>query len=172
MRRAAVSIVLLLGVLVLTPVPAASAAPYCGIVWGSLEKAAPGLSQAPVSTVRTGRHTCYDRLVIDVTGDVGGYTARYVTQVTQDGSGAPIPTRGGAALQVTVNDPTTWAPANPLELRDVTGYQTFRQVVFAGSFEGYTTFGVGVRARLPFRVFVLDGPGSSSRLVMDVAHHW
>lgn len=30
----------------------------------------------------------------------------------------------------------------------------------------------GVRARLPFRVFVLDGPGSGSRLVVDVAHRW
>jgi hypothetical protein len=32
--------------------------------------------------------------------------------------------------------------------------------------------GLGVRARLPFRVFTLDGPGSMSRLVIDVAHHW
>ena len=40
MRRAIVSMVLLLGVLVLTPLPAAGAAPYCGIVWGSLDKAA------------------------------------------------------------------------------------------------------------------------------------
>jgi hypothetical protein len=29
-----------------------------------------------------------------------------------------------------------------------------------------------VRARLPFRVFVLRGPGSGSRLVIDVAHRW
>ena len=110
--------------------------------------------------------------MVDVAGDVGGYTARYVPEVTQDGSGAPIPTRGGAALQITVNDPAASVPANPLELRDVSGYRTFRQVVFAGSFEGYTTFGLGVRARLPFRVFTLDGPGSASRVVVDVAHRW
>jgi len=29
-----------------------------------------------------------------------------------------------------------------------------------------------VRARLPFRVFVLAGPGNGSRLVIDVAHRW
>ena len=52
------------------------------------------------------------------------------------------------------------------------GYRTFRQVVYAGTFEGYTSVGLGVRARLPFRVLVLDGPGTSSRLVVDVAHHW
>ncbi|MDQ1596268.1 MAG: hypothetical protein QOH40_2824, partial [Arthrobacter pascens] len=40
------------------------------------------------------------------------------------------------------------------------------------SFEGYTTLGLGVRARLPFKVFTLAGPGSGSRLVIDVAHHW
>ncbi len=42
----------------------------------------------------------------------------------------------------------------------------------ASSLEGQTTIGVGVRARLPFRTFVLDGPGSNSRVVIDVAHRW
>ena len=100
MRRAFLSVVLLVSAFLIVPVSPAAAAPYCGIVWGSLEKTAPGLSQAPVTNVRTGRHSCYDRLVIDVNGDVGGYTVSYVTQVVQDGSGEPIPTRGGTALCV------------------------------------------------------------------------
>ena len=37
---------------------------------------------------------------------------------------------------------------------------------------GQTTLGLGVRARLPFRAFVLAGPGDGSRLVVDVAHLW
>ncbi|BAS14136.1 conserved hypothetical protein [Arthrobacter sp. Hiyo8] len=45
-------------------------------------------------------------------------------------------------------------------------------MAFAGSFEGYTSLGLGVRARLPFRVFTLAGPGTGSRLVIDVAHMW
>jgi hypothetical protein len=49
---------------------------------------------------------------------------------------------------------------------------TFRQVVFDGTFEGQTQIGLGVRARLPFRVFTLAGPGGGSRLVIDVAHRW
>jgi hypothetical protein len=117
--------------------------------------------------------------VVDVAGDVGGYTASYVPEVVQDASGAVIPTRGGASIQITVNDPAydaagnaTYSPANPVELRNVAGYRTFRQVVFAGTFEGYTSIGIGVRARLPFRVFVLDGPGTGSRVVVDVAHRW
>jgi hypothetical protein len=66
----------------------------------------------------------------------------------------------------------TYKPADTNELSDATGYQTFRQVVYAGSFEGYTSVGLGVRARLPFRVLTLEGPGSGSRLVVDVAHFW
>ncbi|WP_315094656.1 hypothetical protein [uncultured Cellulomonas sp.] len=179
MKRAFLSVVLLVGTFLVLPASPATAAPYCGLVWGSLAESAPGMSQAPVENVRTGRHTCYDRLVIDVRGDVGGYTVAYVPQVLQDGSGFPIATRGGAALQIAVNDPAythnyvpTYYPANELELTDVAGYRTFRQVVYAGSYEGYTSIGLGVRARLPFRVFVLDGPGTSSRVVVDVAHRW
>jgi hypothetical protein len=50
---------------------------------------------------------------------------------------------------------------------NVSGYRTFRQVAWAGSFEGQTNIGLGVRARLPFRVFTMPG-----RLVVDVAHLW
>lgn len=157
----------------------ASAASYCGIMWGSLAKADPDMSSANVTNVRTGRQACYDRLVIDLSGKVAGYSVQYVPVVVQDGSGFPIPLLGDADLQVTVTAPSynqdgqgTYVPAAKAELSDVTGYQTFRQVAYAGSFEGYTSIGLGVRARLPFRVFTLDGPDGGSRLVVDVAHHW
>jgi hypothetical protein len=56
---------------------------------------------------------------------------------------------------------------------DVRGFRTFRQLAFGGSFEGNTTLGLGVRARLPFRVFVLPGKTfEPDRLVVDVAHRW
>jgi hypothetical protein len=64
---------------------------------------------------------------------------------------------------------STYDPRNPDELVKVRGWRTFRQVAFGGSFEGYTTIGLGVRARLPFRVFTLQNPG---RVVIDVAHRW
>ena len=44
-----------------------------------------------------------------------------------------------------------------------------RKVVSAGSFEGSTVIGVGVRAKLPFRADWITGPGQHSRLVIDVA---
>ena len=86
--------------------------------------------------VRTGRHECYDRLVIDRAPN-----AQFTAQPGQ-------------------------------EIADVAGYSTFREVAYGGSFEGYTTIGLGVRARLPMRVFTLPGPGNGDRFVVDVAHHW
>jgi len=173
-----IAVLMAVGSALVAPVPA-SAAPYCGLVWGSLAKTDSAMSQAKVTNVRTGQHYCFDRLVIDLNGPAGGYTVRYVPQVTQDGSGLPVPLRGLAFLQITVNAPAyddngnaTYNPANPNELTDVNGYQTFRQVAWAGSFEGYSSLGLGVRARLPFRVFTLAGPETGSRLVIDVAHFW
>ena len=48
-------------------------------------------------------------------------------------------------------------PVNSHNLVNVTGFGTFRQVVAAGSFEGVTSFGLGVSYKLPFRVLVADG---------------
>jgi len=151
----------------------------CPTGWGSLPEANSRMTLAPVTNVRTGRHACFDRLVVDIRGKAPGYDVRYVTDVTQDGSGFVVPLRGGAKLQLVVRAPSyddagkpTYKPAKARELSNVAGYSTFRQVAFAGSFEGQTTIGLGVRARLPFRVFTLAGPGSNTRLVIDVAHHW
>jgi len=158
----------------------ASADPDCATSWGSLEKAAPQYTQATIDDVRAGRHDCYDRLVIDLgTGTRTGYQIRYVPQFTQDFSGEPIPLRGAADLEVIVNARSydddynlTWDPPNHLEAVNVRGFDTFRQVVDSVSAEGQTQIGLGVRARLPFRAFVLTGPGSGSRLVIDVAGSW
>jgi hypothetical protein len=157
----------------------AQAAPYCGITWGSLAKqagnSAPASDGDDLAAVRSGRHACYDRLVIDITGtsDVNSYRVQYVSHVTADGSGFVVPLRGGAFLQITVAArPEGYDPANERELAAVTGYSTFRQVAWAGGFEGYSSLGLGVRARLPFRVFTLAGPGDAVRVVIDVAHRW
>jgi hypothetical protein len=161
------------------PGVAAAAPTTCSTAWGSQPKASTGSTLATVTNVRAGQQDCYDRLVVDVAGTVDGYSVKYVDQIGSIGSGEVIPVRGGAKLQVTVFAPAhdqdyepTYQPADVDELVDVSGYATFRQLVFAGTFEGVSEFGVGVRARLPFRVFVLAGPGTSSRVVMDVAHRW
>ncbi|WP_427892481.1 AMIN-like domain-containing (lipo)protein [Kribbella sp. GL6] len=150
-----------------TLAPMSTTAP-CPRGWGSLPKSDSRMVQSPITDVRAGRHACFDRIVVDLHGRAAGYDVRYVANVRQEGSGFVVPLRGGAKLQVVVR-----APAYaPLKVPNVNGYSALRQVAFAGSFEGQTTLGVGVRARLPFRVFTLAGPGSNTRLVVDVAHHW
>jgi hypothetical protein len=55
--------------------------------------------------VRTGRHACFDRLVVDVDGDLSGYRVEYVTSPTADGSGKDVPVKGGAILKIVADVP-------------------------------------------------------------------
>ena len=151
----------------------AAAAPYCGIYWGSLAKTSSNQTRAAVTGVRSGQHACYDRLVFDLGRGSGkvGYNVRYVSTVRSPSSGLPVPVSGGARIQITVTAPATKRiPANGTLA--YSGWRTFRQLKWVTSFEGYTDFGLGVRARLPMRAFVLSGPDGGQRLVVDVAHRW
>jgi hypothetical protein len=174
---------LAVAVLGLVAPASASAAPFCGITWGSLDKSSTG-GTGYLDDVRAGQHACYDRLVLDVFGNPSfrSWHVGYVSQVTEDPSGRPVPLRGGAFLQIGVQAPDhtpngtlTYVPANPRELVNVSGFRTFRQVAWAGSFEGTSSIGLGVRARLPFRVIAVTGlphTSNGTRVVIDVAHHW
>jgi hypothetical protein len=158
----------------------AAATPYCGITWGSTGKSGGTLSQASLIATRTGRHDCYDRVVFEFDGPVDGYAVHYGETYT-DGEGLAMSpyTAGDALLAVSLRAPayddahvSTYPHRTGDHVANVLRYRTLRDVVFAGSHEGYTTFAVGVRARLPFRVFVLTGPGQHSRIVLDIAHQW
>ncbi|MEV6371196.1 hypothetical protein FXF53_26970 [Micromonospora sp. WP24] len=159
---------------------AKTTAPYCGITWGSGPKAAGTLSTDPLVEVRTGRHDCFDRVVFEFAGPVTGHTVGYGETWTEGEGLALSPyTAGDALLRVSLQAPAyddEHLATVPYRVGEhaaiVLRHRTLRDVVFGGSFEGYTTFAVGVRARLPFRVFVLDGPGTHSRIVLDVAHQW
>jgi hypothetical protein len=195
MRRMLVFLVALVAVLVGTVVgvaPAVSAHraqdPYCGIRWGSHARQADVVTytSSRITDLRAGRHSCFDRLVIDLgasaTGspEVGyGYQVSYGPGPLDEETGQPVPMAGGAFLGVTVNAAAhddnynpTYAPADRLHAVNVSGFQTLRQVAFFGTFESQTGIVLGVRARLPFRVFILAGPGTGSRVVIDVAHRW
>jgi hypothetical protein len=153
--------------------PAVPDRPYCGIRWGIQPKQAGSMVQTRVRSVRAGQHPCFDRLVIGLgAGPRPGYSVRYVRQIVQDASGEPIEVKGGARLSIVLQAPArNGFPVNSHNLVNVTGFRTFRQVVAAGSFEGVTSFGLGVSYKLPFRVFIVAG-ASTSRVVIDVAHKW
>lgn len=136
----------------------------CATGWGSLPRATPSqdMSQAEITRVRVGSHTCFDRVVVDVNGPIGGVTAEYVNEILGNASGLPIPVGGKAFIMLVVRN-----PGNSVSIPAVAGFPALRGLVNAGSFEGVTLFGIGARARLPFRVFSV---GNS--LILDVAHHW
>ena len=170
---AAIAMVAMLGTAA-SAAPVAAQSPYCGIHWGSAPKHAGTMVQSRIRQVRAGEQACFDRLVIQLgTGQKPGYRVEYVARIIQDPSGKVIPVRGGAKLHITVLAPVRAGfPISSRHIVNVTGFRTFRQVVGAGSFEGITSFGLGVRAKLPFRVFILNGPGARHRLVIDIANRW
>lgn len=158
-----------------------ASAAYCETDWGSLPKSAETYSTRTVEDVRAAQHSCFDRIVVDV-GSFGisevGYDVRYVDTV-QGADGRTIALRGGASLQITVRAPAyddagraTYVPTDRTEVVPVAGYRTFNQAAWGGSFEGRTTLGLGVRARLPMRAFLLPAFDGGRRLVVDVAHSW
>ncbi len=177
MRRVVLAVAAMLVAMTVVPATAsagvsAGVAACAPVAWGSGLKTVYHGTGSAVTDIRSGRHECFDRLVIDLSGD--SYYVRYTDEVTQIGSGEPVPLRGGAKLFVMAYSPSydenfdpTYTPADLDEVVDVTGYRTFRQVAWAGSWEGTTDLGLGVRALLPFRVFTLPG-----RIVVDVAHQW
>jgi hypothetical protein len=166
-----------------TPDSAGSGVPVCAEIatWGtSLKESAP-YTGAELYGVRSGRHDCYDRVVFDVNGaDTVGYHVRYVESVHADGSGEPIPVAGDAALEVIVHAPDFASASSGHQpwrdpwkvgetLLDPRGWRALDAVKFAGSFEGQTTFAVGVDARVPFRVHTLPDD-AVTHVVLDVAH--
>lgn len=154
--------------------------------WNTEPESNSASSPSALYNSRIGRHDCFDRVVFDVNGpEPVGFDVRYVPEVTADGSGKPIPVAGGAALQVVVRAPAQGSAG------DTSGHQPgvifapsgahlhgpgglehwgcLREVRSAGSFEGQTTFAVGVRERLPFRVASFTDANQITHLVLDIA---
>ncbi|MEU9264020.1 hypothetical protein AB0E04_01040 [Streptomyces sp. NPDC048251] len=156
------------------------ASAVCETGWGSLEKRVSPTEdyKPPLVNIRTAQHECFDRMVLDFKGSAAGpigYRVKYVDKLTTPGTGE-IPVDGGAILQISVGpnyDPSTGSQSypgqhgQPLPGVDITGYQTFKDTRYADALEDAVLIGVGVRARLPFRVTQLD-----DRVVIDVAHSW
>ena len=171
-----------------TGVAAASARqPDCRIRWGSLPEKhlVSSYTTATIENLRAGRHLCFDRLVVDLGPTQAGvparqglgYQIRYVAEA-RNAAGDPLPMKGAAVLAVAVNAAAhdgdyrpTYQPRDRDNAVNVTGFRTLRQVAFLGTFEAQTELVIGVRARLPFRAFVISG-ATGSRLVIDVAHRW
>jgi hypothetical protein len=120
--------------------------------------------------LRAGRHAGFDRVVFQLDGPIPSYySVRYVPVVRLDGSGEALRLRGRAFLEVVVRAPTHDEDGRPLlrPTRLRPGLPALREVHAPASFEGQTVAGIGVTARVGFRVQELADP---TRIVIDLAH--
>ena len=121
-----------------------------------------------ITAIRTARHAeCgYDRLVLDITGPVPGYTIRYVTRVTTDSSGTTISVPGHRYLLITLRPAlahtTSGAPTISRQIQ-VSGYPVLAGWALAGDFEGVVTLAVGLQHAASIRVGEVSG-----RLYLDI----
>lgn len=126
-----------------------------------------GLVQGLLFDVRPGRHECWDRIVFDVdTTQEVGFRIGYVPVVTQDGSGFEVPVAGMAALQLTID---AWAPEQFVGYGFSAEWDSLREIKYAGSFEGVTTFAIGTVGKVPFAVsHWLEG--DTMHVIIDLYH--
>jgi hypothetical protein len=124
-----------------------------------------------VVDLRVGEHANFDRVVIDLERRVPGYDVRYVRKLRYDGSGEPVPLKGKRFVAVTL------FPAKAHNQKGASIYTgprlrqyhlpTLRGVAMTGDFEGYVSFGLSLRSKEDFRVFILRKP---KRIVIDLHH--
>jgi hypothetical protein len=132
-----------------------------------------GTSFPVLNSIDVGAHPAegYDRVTFDFLGPVPGYTAQYVTRVTQDGSGAAVSLAGSAYLQIVFN------PANAhfddgtvpggLVKERAPGYQRLRAYKLVGDYEAYVSVALGLSGKAGLRAGTIPGQ-THSRLYIDI----
>jgi hypothetical protein len=91
----------------------------------------------------------YQRISFYFRGAFPEYNFQYVRSVTAEGSGATVPLQGNSFLQIGFSSAQTHdndgastvkaMPKNPI------GFQNLKSYAFAGDFEGYVTYGLGLQ---------------------------
>ena len=130
---------------------------------------------APPS-VSTGE--CFDKLVFTVQTFSGvEFSARYVPEVTADGSGLPVADiKGSKFIQLTIRANMLYDDqGNPqynaadYNIPDVQGYGNLRELrLVTANFEGYATFGIGVDTMTPFAVEAHAVDGEYTNVVVYI----
>jgi uncharacterized membrane protein YgcG len=118
--------------------------------------------------VRTAHHPGFDRITFEFKGARPTANVRFVSQLSEDGSGKPVDLAGGAAIEVVFHganahdeqgNPTVSPP------RFSPGLPMLKEVARTGDFEGVVSYGLGVDHRTSFTVLRLSGP---SRVAVDI----
>jgi hypothetical protein len=121
-----------------------------------------------VTAIRTAAHPeCgYDRVVLDITGPVPGYSIRYASQVTADPSGRTITVSGRSYLLITLRPAQAHTDSGSATITPrarVLNYPMLKGYALAGDFEGVLTLALGLQAPTSIRVGELPG-----RLYIDL----
>lgn len=137
---------------------------------------APGEPLPVLVEVRVGDHPTegFSRITFAFRGPIPSYQVGYVSRVESDGSGEPVDLPGDAFLSVRF-DPAqghdsagrSTVSAAPRAI----GYPTLRGWAPAGDFEGYLSFGLGLRTggtRLPVRLAESTRPDGTHVVSVDV----
>ena len=125
-----------------------------------------------LTAVRTGQHAGFDRVAFGFSGGLPAYAASVVKTVYSDAKGDVVPLAGQVLLRVVFRGANTWCPesatrtyAGPHVLTPY--YPRLLVVSTAGDFEQVLSFGMGLAAPGPYRMYTLTGP---DRVVLDVSH--
>src|SRR5512135_1250065 len=118
--------------------------------------------------IRAAGHPGYDRVVFDFVGGIPAErSGAYVSRLIADGSGLPVPIAGRAILRMRFHRAAghneAGQPTAPAKV--AFALPNVMQLVEAGDYEGYLSYGIGLASRQPFRVFTLTGP---DRVVVDI----
>ncbi len=121
-----------------------------------------------ITAVRTAQHPeCgYDRIVLDVSGPLPGYSVRYVTQAKADASGATIVLPGKRYLLITLRPAQAHTLAGAATVASGIqrpGYPALTSWALAGDFEGVVTLAAGLPGQLSIRTGELPG-----RIYIDI----
>ncbi|MEO7124844.1 MAG: hypothetical protein ABI382_09430 [Nakamurella sp.] len=149
-------------------------------VWTTVaDKTGPGFSE-PLRWVFDHAETRYDRVVIEIapTTEEPIYLVKYGDDVRQEGRGNAIELAGIGKWEVTVfsasydldSERDTFVVPEPESILDPRTFAVIKQVALGGSFEGQSTFGIGVEGKYSFRVLAdvdVDGTGY---MMIDIVH--
>ncbi len=91
----------------------------------------------------------YQRISFYFRGAFPSYRFKYVSSVTMDGSGAPVPLQGNSFLSVVFVEAQAHdnAGASTVKAKPpaTIGFKNLKSYGFAGDFEGYVSYGLGIQ---------------------------
>jgi len=128
---------------------------------GSTSPAEPAI----LTAIRVAEHGAYDRAVFQFANGIPRYSAGYVSAVSQDAKGTPVPLPGRSFLQLAFNAAATAKSAGPGTISPY--FPTLLEISAAGDFEGHLRFGLGLAGRGGYRIYTLTHPG---RVVIEFPH--